>query len=161
METTIQFLDTKRVQIEVENGDRLIMGFSSTMNYQIEQQHEKFFSRCVKGLFEKHYDGDESVIWGPILVGMIRNGLNSFLWVVNDRDKERERLGSRIKELRKEQGIEAKELARRIGIDPGNLSRIEQGRFSVGIDILNKIAGAMNMKLDFFPKEEFDYGKCK
>lgn len=39
----------------------------------------------------------------------------------------------------------------KIGIDAGNLSRIEQGRFSVGIDILNKIASVINTSLDFVP----------
>ncbi len=161
MKTKSTFLDPKRVQIEVENGDRFIFGFSSTMNYQIDQRHENFFTRCIEGLFDKYYEGDEKVIWGPIWAGMLRNHLDPFLWAMNDRDKERERIGNRIKELRKEQGIDAKELANRIGIDPGNLSRIEQGRFSVGIDILNKIAGVMNMKLDFVPKERHDYGEPK
>lgn len=159
MKATSVFLNPLRVQVEVENGDRFIFGFHSTMNYQIDQRHEKFFTRCIEGLFEKYYSGEEGVIWGPILAGLFRNHLEPFLWVMNDRDKERERIGQRIKDLRKEQGLEAKELAQRIGIDPGNLSRIEQGRFSVGIDILNRIAGAMNMKLDFVPKERHDYGE--
>ena len=71
-----------------------------------------------------------------------------------DRDKERERIGNRIKELRKEKDIDAKTLAKRIGIDAGNLSRIEQGKFSVGIDILNKIASALNMRIDFVPQNK-------
>jgi len=71
-----------------------------------------------------------------------------------DRDKERERIGNRIKELRKEQDLDAKALAQRVGIDAGNLSRIEQGKFSVGIDILNKIASALNMRIDFVPQSK-------
>ena len=153
------FLDPLKARIEVENGDNFILGFSSTMNYQIDLQHEMFFTRCMEGLFGKYYDGDEKVIWGPIFLGMLRNHLNPFMWVVNDRDKERERIGNRIRELRKERGLDAKELAHSIGIDPGNLSRIEQGRYSVGIDILNKIAGVLNMKLDFVAKEEAEHGK--
>ena len=71
--------------------------------------------------------------------------------MMNDRDKERERIGNRIKELRKEQNMDAKTLAQKIGIGAGNLSRIEQGKFSVGIDILNKIASVLQMKIDFVP----------
>ena len=82
---------------------------------------------------------------------MYQANLNGFLWAMPDRDKERIRIGNRIKELRKEQGLDAKDLAQKIGIDAGNLSRIEQGRFSVGIDTLNKIASVLNMSVDFVP----------
>ena len=71
---------------------------------------------------------------------------------MNDRGKERERIGRRIKELRNQQNIDAKTLAQRVGIDAGNLSRIEQGKFSVGLDILCKIASALNMRIDFVPQ---------
>ena len=157
MATTVKFLDPKRVRVETSLGDTFILGFNSSMNFQIDQQWDGFFTKCVTGLFDKYYKGDESVIWGPIAAGFYRNRLNSFIWVMNDRDKERERIGRRIKELRNQQSIDAKTLAQRVGIDAGNLSRIEQGKFSVGIDILNKIASALNMRIDFVPQTPFDY----
>ena len=64
------------------------------------------------------------------------------------RSEERQRIGDRIRELRKKKGIDAKDLASRIGIDASNLSRIEQGRYSVGLDILSKIASALGAKVD-------------
>lgn len=152
MKTKSLFLDPKRVLVELENGDRYILGFLSTMNYQIEQRYDNLCTRCIDELFNNYYSGDEKSIWGPIVLGMYKNQLNPFSWVVNDRDRERERIGRRIKDIRKELGLEAKELAKRVGIDPGNLSRIEQGRFSVGVDILGRIAGALNMELDFVAK---------
>jgi DNA-binding XRE family transcriptional regulator len=155
------FIEPMRAQVDLENGDKFIFGFPTSMNYQIEQKFNNFFTRCIEGLFEKYYDGDENVIWGPISAGFFRNNLTPFIWVMNDRNKERERIGNRIKEIRKEQGIDAKELAKRAGIDPGNLSRIEQGRFSVGIDILNKIAGALNKKIDFISNETKEYDTLK
>ena len=149
MATNVEFLDPKRVRVDTSVGDSYILGFNNSMNYQIDQQWDGFFTKCVIGLFDKYYKGDESVVWGPIAAGFFRYRLNSFVYVMNDRDKERERIGNRIKELRKEQDLDAKDLAQRVGIDAGNLSRIEQGKFSVGIDILNKIASALNMKIDF------------
>lgn len=149
MATKVEFLDPKRARVETSEGDTFILGFNSSMNYQIEQQWDGWFSKCVVALFDKYYKGDENVIWGPIAAGFFRNKLNMFFWVMNDRDKERERIGNRIKELRKEQDLDAKALAQRVGIDAGNLSRIEQGKFSVGLDILNKIASALNMRIDF------------
>ena len=152
MSTIVEFLDPKRVRVETSVGDSFILGFSSSMNYQIDQQWDGFFTKCVVGLFDKFYNGDERVIWGPIAAGFYKNRLSSFSWVMNDRDKERERIGNRIKELRKEQDVDAKTLAQRVGIDAGNLSRIEQGKFSVGLDILCKIASALNMRIDFVPQ---------
>jgi transcriptional regulator with XRE-family HTH domain len=64
------------------------------------------------------------------------------------RSEERKRIGERIKELRKKKNLDAKTLASRIGIDASNLSRIEQGHYSVGFDILSKIANALNAKVD-------------
>lgn len=157
MSTLVEFLDPTKVRVETSEGETFILGFNNSMNYQIDQQWDGFFTKCVTGLFDKYYKGDESVIWGPIAAGFYRNRLNSFIWVMNDRDKERERIGRRIKELRNQQNIDAKTLAQRIGIDAGNLSRIEQGKFSVGVDILNKIACALNMRIDFVPQTPFDY----
>ena len=154
MATKVEFLDPKRARVETSDGDSFILGFNSSMNYQIEQQWDGWFTKCVVALFDKYYKGDENVIWGPIAAGFFKNHLNMFLWVMNDRDKERERIGNRIKELRKEQEVDAKTLAQRVGIDAGNLSRIEQGKFSVGIDILNKIASALNMRIDFVPQSK-------
>lgn len=152
MATKVEFLDQKRVRVETSEGDTFILGFNSNLNYQINEQIDGFFTKCVAGLFDRYYKGDEKVIWSDIVLGFYHNRLESFLWVTNDRDKERERIGNRIKELRKEQDLDAKTLAQRVGIDAGNLSRIEQGKFSVGIDILNKIASALKMRVDFVPQ---------
>jgi transcriptional regulator with XRE-family HTH domain len=54
--------------------------------------------------------------------------------------------------LRQKQNIDAKTLARRAGIDASNLSRIEQGRYSVGFDVLSKIANALNAQVDIVEK---------
>ena len=154
MSTKVEFIDPTRVKIETSNGDTYILGYSSTMNYQIEQQWNGYYTKTAVALFDKYYDGDVKSIWGPILRGMYQANLNGFLWAMLDKDKERIRIGNRIKELRKEQGMDAKELAQKIGIDAGNLCRIEQGRFSVGLDTLNKIAGVLGMSIDFVPQKK-------
>ncbi|MBO4481625.1 MAG: helix-turn-helix transcriptional regulator [Bacteroidales bacterium] len=72
------------------------------------------------------------------------------LCLVPDQDKmeERIRIGTKIRELRQKQKIDAKTLALRAGIDASNLSRIEQGHYSVGLDILAKIANALNAHIE-------------
>ena len=54
-----------------------------------------------------------------------------------------------LKEIREEKHLEAKTLSLLTGIDAANLCRIEQGKQSVGIDVLSKIANAMGYKIEF------------
>lgn len=60
----------------------------------------------------------------------------------------RERIGQRIANLRKEQGMTQAELAERTGIQRAHITRIEAGRYSVGIDLLQKIAEALGKNVD-------------
>ncbi len=62
---------------------------------------------------------------------------------------ERERIGKRIAELRKQRGLSQVKLAELAGIDPGHIARIELGRYSTGIDILAKIGHALGCRVDF------------
>ena len=59
------------------------------------------------------------------------------------------RIGKRIAEIRKEQGITQDELAERTGIQRSHITRIEAGKYSVGIDLLQKIADALGKDVDF------------
>lgn len=59
----------------------------------------------------------------------------------------RERMGKDIRAIRMERGMSQTELATAAGITIANLSRIEAGKFSVGLDILNKIAIALGVTL--------------
>ena len=63
--------------------------------------------------------------------------------------KDRARIGERIRQIREDRGMEARDLARLAGIDAANLSRIENGKYSVGLDILSKIAAVLGKKIDF------------
>lgn len=65
---------------------------------------------------------------------------------------DRERIGKRIAEIRKSKGLSQVKLAELTDIAPGNIARIETGRYSTGIDLLSKIADALGYKLDFIEK---------
>ena len=56
--------------------------------------------------------------------------------------------------MREKKGMEARDLALLAGIDAANLSRIEQGKFSTGIDILSRIAIILGAHLDLVPNED-------
>lgn len=65
---------------------------------------------------------------------------------------DRKRIGKRIAEIRKSKGLSQAKLAELTDIAPGNIARIETGRYSTGIDLLSKIADALGYKLDFIEK---------
>lgn len=66
---------------------------------------------------------------------------------------DRERIGKRIAELRKEHGYSQARLAELTGLDGGHIARIELGRYNVGIDTLSKISDVFELMLDFTEKK--------
>ncbi len=153
----VEFTDksNNRVKVETDNKDTYYIGYSDDMNYRINQQHNNAYIKTCSALFDRYYDGTIKSIWNDISREMYKKGFNGFLWVRKDDTSEvRQRLGNRIKEIRKHEGLTAREFAKKVNIDAGNLSRIEKGQISVGIDTLNRIAGALNMRIDFVPRKE-------
>jgi transcriptional regulator with XRE-family HTH domain len=64
-------------------------------------------------------------------------------------------IGSRLRRLRKERGLTQAELARQIGIQQSDLSRMEKGEYRVSLDNLFKILGVFDLDLaDFFADSE-------
>ena len=68
-------------------------------------------------------------------------------------NEKRKAMGESIRELRIAQGWTQEQLAEIAGIISSNLGRIEAGRYAVNIDVLNKIAGALNAELRMIEKE--------
>ncbi|MEW6674553.1 MAG: helix-turn-helix transcriptional regulator [Nitrospirota bacterium] len=65
--------------------------------------------------------------------------------------RTKELLGARIKELRKTRGLTQDQLSEMVDIDSKHLSRIEVGRSYPSLDVLERIAVALNVELkDFF-----------
>lgn len=61
-----------------------------------------------------------------------------------NRQKERERIGRELHEMRVKKGLTQTELAQRTDLYQNHLYRIEKGLYSVGFDILQKIADALD-----------------
>lgn len=86
--------------------------------------------------------------FSTIYIWFLKNHLEPPLGVGTYRDLERQRIGQRIKEIREKNQIEAKVLAKLSGVDAANICRIEQGKHSVGLDVLSKIANALGYRVD-------------
>ena len=72
-------------------------------------------------------------------------------------------LGQRIQKIRKSRKITQDKLAEIIGIDPKNVSRIENGNSYPAPDTLNAIANALGVEVYelFVFKEQIPYSKMK
>ena len=66
---------------------------------------------------------------------------------------DRERIGNRIREIRMKKCLTAEQLAQLTGLKQQSISRIEMGKFSTGIDILSKIADALDCTIDFIENQ--------
>lgn len=59
-------------------------------------------------------------------------------------NEHRQIIGKRIAELRAEKKLSLQELSDKSGVTKANISRIENGKYNVGIDVLTKLAEAIN-----------------
>ena len=149
MKTKTSYLDPKRVLVETPQGDKFILGFHSEMNYLWEQQVNVPFTDFLASLFDKYFQGDETIIMGEITRQLMSNNFEPVFSFQRDPIQNRVLMGDRIRELREQKNIEIMTLAFKANIQPNTLKRIEAGKFSVDLDILAQIAQGMGMKIDF------------
>lgn len=67
-------------------------------------------------------------------------------------NKDRIKIGNRIRTIREKQGYSASRIAEAIGIRESSYNRIEEGKFSVGLDILSRIAEVLGSEIDFIER---------
>lgn len=147
---TIAFNPKPRNQSEIliswESGETTKMLFNSVYPLQVKECYE----RAIYALFkEKHDIVSFDELFGLFSWWFVKHNLIMPLMVATFSNEERKRIGARIKEIREEIKLEAKQLSMITGIDAANLSRIEQGKCSAGIDTLAKIANSLGYKIDF------------
>lgn len=61
--------------------------------------------------------------------------------------ENRIRIGSHLAAIRKEKGLTIRQLADRCGVSFQNITKIENGKYNVSIDILGKLCEALNSEL--------------
>jgi DNA-binding XRE family transcriptional regulator len=58
-------------------------------------------------------------------------------------------LANQFKELRKKKNLTQEQLAEKTGIEKGQISRIENGKYNLTLATINKIATALGAKVNF------------
>ena len=150
--TQAKFVDDSTIEVIALDGEKFIWN----TYFPVPIQNRQYFAERFAYYFQKYFEDNISMSIGYwIWIKMnYDEGLGIFGGKGDREDErilfyqERERIGARIRELRKEKNIEAKMLAQIANIDAANLSRIEQGRYSVGLDVLSKIALALGAKVE-------------
>ena len=142
--TKVIFLDNNTINVVSRDGETFIL--KPILPVPEEKQQE--IAKSLAFYFDENFSDDKLSMVYWVLMKMMANVGFSFSYVGSDRSEERERIGAKIRQLREEKCIEAKHLALMANIDAANLSRIEKGRYSVGFDILTKIANALGVKVD-------------
>lgn len=142
--TKVNFLDSSTIEVTVLDGEKLVLKSHLPVHYT----RQKPIALSLARSFDENFSDDKTNMVYWVLMEMMTNEAFSFSYDSSDRSVERERIGARIRQLRESKGIEAKQLAILTDIDASNLCRIEQGRYSVGLDILSKISQALGAKVD-------------
>ena len=61
--------------------------------------------------------------------------------------KLRDRVALNIQDLRRSRGLSQEDLAHRADVSRGYMGKIENARFAASLDLLERIAGALNVDL--------------
>ncbi len=139
-------INNKIVEVTVPDGEKFQV--YCRIGCYLSEDTKKMELELLEAIFDKYYSEDKEQMINNIWINSKINGI-SFLGISpGDRQQERTRIGSRIREIRVERDMEARDLAKLADIDAANLSRIENGKYSVGFDVLSKIAAALGKKLD-------------
>lgn len=146
-----QILDHKMVEVVAPDGE--VFQIYSRIGIYNSEDTQRYFLHLVEAIFDRHFSEDKEVMSNRIWREMMLNGVPFIGMSSGNRQSERARIGGRIRQLREAKNMEARDLALLAGIDAANLSRIEQGKYSVGLDILSRIAFVLGAYIDLVPNQ--------
>lgn len=158
-----KFMDTptrSRAQIlndytvEVQSPDGEIFTMMSDLAKYDSDEYKAYVLHLMEFIFDRNFSDDKEKMVNRISWEFIRNAVPSMGVSPGNRQEERVRIGRRIRELREAKRMEARDLALLTGIDAANLSRIEQGKYSTGVDILSRICVILDAHLDLIPNQQ-------
>jgi DNA-binding Xre family transcriptional regulator len=146
-----RIIDDKMIQVVAPDGEAFFVLAQIGIYTSEETRHYQL--HMVEYVFDKNFSDDKELMTNNIWSDLLLNGVDFMGMSSGDRQGERTRIGKKIRNFREEKGIDAKDLAKLANIDAANLSRIEQGKYSVGLDILSRIAFALGCQIDIVPNQ--------
>lgn len=146
-----QILDRYLVEVQTPDGE-LFKIMSDIAKYDSEDT-KAYLLHLIEFIFDKNFSEDKEQMISRISRDFLLNAVPSMGMDSGNRQDERVRIGRRIRELREAKKMDARDLALLAGIDAANLSRIEQGKYSTGVDILSRFCVVLDAHLDLIPNE--------
>ena len=140
-----------RNEVEVTSQDGEVFKVLCQIGTYTCKETQEYELHWLEILFDKNFSDNKEQMINSIWRESMRFAIGGGILGISSgtRYEDRSRIGARIRQIREERGIEARDLAKLAGIDAANLSRIENGKYSVGLDILSKLATALGKKVDF------------
>jgi DNA-binding XRE family transcriptional regulator len=145
-------IDDKMVEVTAPDGE--VFSVLARIGMYSSEETRHYQLHLVEYFFDKNFSDDKEVMTTNLWRDLMLNGVSFMGMSSGDRQGERTRIGQKIRQIRAEKGIEAKDLAKLANIDAANLSRIEQGKYSVGLDILSKLAFVLGYHIDLVPNQK-------
>lgn len=146
-----QILDAHRVDVQAPDGEVFIL-LSGIGRYDSDDTRA-YYLHVIETIFDKNFSEDKETMANRIWIDLMRAGVDFLGLNSGNRQSERIRIGAQIRQLREKKGMEARDLALLANIDAANLCRIEQGKYSVGLDILSRIAFVLGAHIDLVANE--------
>lgn len=146
-----RIIDDKLVEV-IAPDEEVFTLWTSTGTYT-DEKYRHYQLHVIEWIFDLSFSEDKELMTKKISNGLLFHGVSSMGMSSGNKQGKRTRIGKKIREIRLEKGIEAKDLARLTNINAANLSRIEQGKYSVGLDILSKLASALGHHIDIVPNQ--------
>ncbi len=140
--------------VEVQTPDGELFSIISDLAKYDSDEYKNYILHLIEFIFDRNYSEDKETMINRIQREFLLNAVPSMGMDSGNRQDERVRIGRKIRELRERKRMEARDLALLTGIDAANLSRIEQGKYSTGVDILSRICVILDAHLDLIPNHE-------
>lgn len=160
MEVKVVFTNSTDVQLLRPNRTILV---ELRFRQPIPTEKQKSYAHLMEVLLDqpKRVRGKEQNPWQQLenvnkKLSLHKDFPNSFQRLVTDNELTRAYIGAQLRSVRRKRKLSLRGLARLSGIDYGNLSKIENGNVSVGLDVLCRLLQAMDIHLDFIEKIALD-----
>ena len=146
--STAQIISRTEVEVTAPDGEVFIV--RCPIGNYTNKDTQEYELKWLESTFDEYFSDNKEQMIDNIWRICIKFGICGGILGISSgtRYQDRIRIGSIIREIREQRGIEAKDLAKLAGIDAANLSRIENGKYSVGLDILSKIAASLGKKIE-------------
>jgi len=129
----------------------------------VPTERQESYARLMEVLLDqaKRVRGKEHNLWQQLeyvnkRLSISKDFPNSFQRLVTDKELTRAFIGAKLQSIRKKRKLSLRGLAQLSGIDYGNLSKIENGNVSVGLDVLCRLLQALDVHIDLIEKIALD-----